>query len=127
MAGGSMASYGAYEAERLSRPDKNNAAYLAVLESVAASGKVDERLYLDDELGELLTMSGGRMLSHLRYAFLVRGQEQDTIQIDEERLWGAQPRLVERALAGVAPSTPGTPTTFVIAVGAGGRRPSGSR
>lgn len=86
LAGGSLASYGAYEAERLSRPDKNNAAYLAVLEAVAASGKVDERLYLDDELGEQLTMSGGRMLSHLRYAFLVRGQEQDTIEIDEERL-----------------------------------------
>ena len=41
-------------------------------------------------------------------------------QIDEERVWGAQPRLVESALAGVAPSAPGTPTTFVVAVGAGG-------
>jgi hypothetical protein len=86
LAGGSLASYGAYEAERLSRPDKNNAAYLAVLESVAASGSVDERLYLDDELGEVLTMSGGRMLSHLRYAFAVRGQELDPIEVDEERL-----------------------------------------
>jgi diacylglycerol kinase len=86
LAGGSLASYGAYEAERLSRPDKNNAAYLAILESVAASGNVDERLYLDDELGELLTMSGGRMLSHLRYAFEVRGQELDTIEVAEERL-----------------------------------------
>jgi diacylglycerol kinase len=86
LAGGSMASYRSYEAERLSRPDKNNAAYLAVLEAVAASGSVDDRLYLDHELGELLTMSGGRMLSHLRYAFLVRGQEQDTIEINEERL-----------------------------------------
>jgi hypothetical protein len=81
-----MASYAVYEAERLSRPDKNNSAYLAVLDAVARSGTPDERLYLDYELTDLLTMSGGRMITHLRYAFTVRGQEFATIEVDDDRL-----------------------------------------
>ena len=86
LAGGSMLTYQEYEAERLTRPDKNNGPYLAVLASVAASGPTDERLYLDQELNELLTLSGGRMITHLRYAFSVTGQEFDTIQVDDDRL-----------------------------------------
>jgi 4-amino-4-deoxy-L-arabinose transferase-like glycosyltransferase len=82
----SMTSYAAYEAERLSRPEKNNAAYLAVLDAVSRSGPPDERLYLDYALTDLLTMSGGRMITHLRYAFSVSGQEFDTIQVDDTRL-----------------------------------------
>jgi hypothetical protein len=98
LAGGSLASYGAYEAERLSRPDKNNAAFLAVLEAVATSGTVDERLYLDAQLVDLLTMSGGRMLTHLRYAFLVRGQEVDVIDVDDDRLPIGQRGNISRRL-----------------------------
>lgn len=82
----STSTYGTYEAERLSRPDKNNAAYLAVLDAVARSGPVDERLYLDDRLNDLLTMSGGRMITHLRYAFSVTGQEFDTMDVEDDRL-----------------------------------------
>jgi hypothetical protein len=59
---------------------------------------VDERLYLDDALMEQLTLSGGRMLSHLRYAFEVRGQELDTIQIDGERLPVGQRGVSSRRL-----------------------------
>ena len=83
---GSLTSYAAYEVERLSRPDKNNAAYLAVVDAVARSGPPDERLYLDHELIHLLTMSGGRMITHLRYAFTVAGQEFTTIEVDDDRL-----------------------------------------
>jgi hypothetical protein len=86
LAGGSLASYNAYEAERLSRPDKNNSAYLAVLNAIAISGGPGERVYLDDQLAEQLTMTGGRMLTHLRYAFTVIGQELDTIELDDDRL-----------------------------------------
>jgi hypothetical protein len=86
LVGSSMAVYDSYEAERLSRPDKNNAAYLAVLDAVATSGPTSERLYLDDQLNELRTLSGGRMITHLRYAFSVTGQEFTTIEVDEERL-----------------------------------------
>jgi hypothetical protein len=86
LAGGSMATYQEYEAERLTRPDKNNGPYLAVLSSVAASGPTDERLYMDSALNELLTLSGGRMVTHLRYAFSVTGQEHTTIEVDEDRL-----------------------------------------
>ena len=82
----SIASYTAYEAERLSRPDQNNAAYLAVLDAISRSGPIDERLYMDDQLNDLLTLSGGRMITHLRYAFSVRGQEFDTIEVDDDRL-----------------------------------------
>jgi hypothetical protein len=81
-----MAVYDSYEAERLSHPDKNNAAYLAVLEAVATSGPTSERLYLDDQLNELRTLSGGRMITHLRYAFSVTGQEFTTIEVNKERL-----------------------------------------
>jgi diacylglycerol kinase len=83
---GLYASYDTYEDERLTRPDKNNAAYLAVLDAVAASGEPDERLYLDDQLSDIQTLSGGRMLTHLRYAFTVRGQELDTIEIEDAHL-----------------------------------------
>lgn len=86
MAFGLYSAYDSYEDERLTRPDKNNAAYLAVLDAVAASGEPDERLYLDDQLSDILTMSGGRMLTHLRYAFTVRGQELDTIEIEDDHL-----------------------------------------
>jgi 4-amino-4-deoxy-L-arabinose transferase-like glycosyltransferase len=86
LAGGSMATYQEYEAERLTRPDKNNGPYLAVLSSVAASGPTDERLYMDSALNELLTLSGGRMVTHLRYSFSVTGQEHTTIEVDEDRL-----------------------------------------
>jgi 4-amino-4-deoxy-L-arabinose transferase-like glycosyltransferase len=86
LASSSTVSYAVYESERLSRPDKNNAAYLAVLNAVARSGPVDERLYLDDQLNELLTLSGGRMITHLRYAFTVTGQEFDTIEVEDDRL-----------------------------------------
>ncbi len=82
----STSTYGTYEAERLSRPDKNNAAYLAVLDAVARSGPVDERLNLDDRLNDLLTLSGGRMITHLRYAFSVTGQEFDTMDVEDDRL-----------------------------------------
>ena len=98
----STASYRAYEAERLSRPEKNNAAYLAVLDAVARSGPLDERLYLDDQLNDLLTLSGGRMLTHLRYAFAVQGQEQNTIDVKDDPLpigqrAGSSRRLIMRA------------------------------
>jgi diacylglycerol kinase len=83
---GLYASYDTYEDERLTRPDKNNAAYLAVLDAVAASGAPDERIYLDDQLSDIQTLSGGRMLTHLRYAFTVRGQELDTIEIEDDHL-----------------------------------------
>ena len=86
LVGSSLASYDAYEAERLSRPDKNNLAYLAVLDAVAQSGDPNERLYLDYELNDLLTMSGGRMITHLRYAFSVTGQEFDTMSVANDRL-----------------------------------------
>jgi hypothetical protein len=86
LAGGSMSAYHEYEAERLTRPDKNTGPYLAVLSSVTASGPIDERLYLDDTLIELQTLSGGRMVTHLRYAFSVTGQEFDTIDVGDDRL-----------------------------------------
>jgi len=82
----SSTTYTAYEAERLSRPEKNNAAYLAVLRAVARNGPIDERLYLDDQLNDLLTLSGGRMVTHLRYAFTVTGQEFDTIDVADDPL-----------------------------------------
>ena len=98
----SAASYRAYEAERLSRPEKNNAAYLAVLDAVARSGPIDERLYLDDQLADVLTLSGGRMLTHLRYAFAVTGQEHNTIDVKDDPLpigqrAGSSRRLILRA------------------------------
>jgi hypothetical protein len=86
LVGGSTVSYEAYEEERLSRPDKNNGAFLAVVDAVAESGERTERLHLDDALGGLPTLSGGRMLAHLRYAFEVAGHEVDTIELDEDRL-----------------------------------------
>jgi hypothetical protein len=86
LAGGSMATYQTYQAERLSRPDKNNGAFLAVLASVSASGATTERLYMDESLSDVLTLSGGRMVAHLRYAFTVTGQEFDIIQVDDNRL-----------------------------------------
>jgi 4-amino-4-deoxy-L-arabinose transferase-like glycosyltransferase len=86
LAGGSLRSYQEYHAERVSRADKHNGPYLAVLEAVAASGPPTERLYLDDQLNDVLTMSGGRMVTHLRYAFSVTGQEFDTIEVDDDPL-----------------------------------------
>ena len=41
-------------------------------------------------------------------------------QIDEERLWTAQPALVEKALATMATPTANQPATYLITVGAGG-------
>ena len=41
---------------------------------------------MDDSLNEVLTLSGGRMVAHLRYAFMVTGQEFDTIEVDDQRL-----------------------------------------
>lgn len=66
----------------MTRPEKNNAAYLAVLNAVAQSGSPRERVYLDDQLATVLTMSGGRMLTtrhtascgaHEEHEVLVRG------------------------------------------------------
>jgi 4-amino-4-deoxy-L-arabinose transferase-like glycosyltransferase len=82
----SIASYSTYEAERLGRPDKNNAAYVAVVRAVAGSGRPGERIYLDDALTDVLTMSGGRMITHLRYAFTVAGQEFTTINVHSDSL-----------------------------------------
>ncbi|MGE3273150.1 MAG: hypothetical protein AB7P40_30745 [Chloroflexota bacterium] len=94
----SMATLSAYEAERISRPEKNNGPYLQVLASVAASGDITERVYMDDALNHLLTLSGGRMLTHLRYAFSVRGQEFDTVEVDEDRLPIGRRGVVSRRL-----------------------------
>lgn len=86
LAGASMALYSGYQSERLSRADKNNVAYLAVLDAVSASGATNERLYLDGQLGAFQTLTGGRMLAHLRYAFEVGGQEYETIEVHTQRL-----------------------------------------
>ncbi|MCC7371321.1 MAG: glycosyltransferase family 39 protein [Chloroflexi bacterium] len=86
LAAGSISAFREYETERLSRVDKHNGPYLAVLQAVAGSGPRSERLYLDENLNDLLTMSGGRMLSHLRYAFSVTGQEFDTVDLDDDAL-----------------------------------------
>jgi hypothetical protein len=86
LAASSITSYSTYEAERLGRPDKNNAAYVAVVRAVAGSGRPGERIYLDDALTDVLTMSGGRMMTHLRYAFTVAGQEFTTINVHSDSL-----------------------------------------
>jgi 4-amino-4-deoxy-L-arabinose transferase-like glycosyltransferase len=83
---GSVASLRAYEAERLARPEKHNGALLAVLAAIEASGARDERVYVDAGLAQALTMSGGRTLTHLRYAFLVTGQEYDTLDVRQQPL-----------------------------------------
>jgi hypothetical protein len=75
-----------YEADRLSRPDRNNQTYLDVLSGVAASGAPDERVYLDDELADVRTFSGGQVLDHLTFAFAVIGQEYDIIDVEREPL-----------------------------------------
>jgi hypothetical protein len=52
----------------------------------AASGEPDKRLYLDDQLCDIQTLSVGRMVTHLRYAVTVRGKELDTIEVEDDHL-----------------------------------------
>lgn len=86
LAAGSVIGYADYKSERLSRPDKNNAAYLAVLRAVEAGRAHRERVYLDDRLESVLTMSGGRMLTHLRYGFTVTRQEFEIVPLERVSL-----------------------------------------
>jgi hypothetical protein len=83
---GSLVGYHDYKIERLTRPEKNNRAYLAVLKAVTDSGSTRERVYLDDRLQTVLTLSGGRMLTHLRYGFLVTRQEYEVVILSQMRL-----------------------------------------
>lgn len=91
----------AYVAERLTRPEKNNLALLQVVEAVSR-GSPDETVYLDDQLATLPTMSGGRMLTQLRYLFTLNRQEVDTVNVAQGPLpigqrGTASRRLVLRA------------------------------
>jgi len=93
-----------YADERLSRSDKNNRAYLAVLDAVEQSGSHQERVYLDTHLAELRTLSGGRMLDHLRVAFAMVGQEYDTIDLDLDPSMAGRSIVAPRRLL-LAPAT----------------------
>lgn len=75
-----------YQSDRLARPEKNNAAYLDVLRGIAESGSLEDRVYLDDELADVRTFSGGQMLQHLQYGLLVVGQEVQVIDVEDDRL-----------------------------------------
>jgi hypothetical protein len=81
---GAMLALGAYEDERMTRTDKNNLAYLAVLDAIGKSGLRDDRVYLDSHLADVRTLSGGRMTDHLRVALTIAGQDVDTIDVDVE-------------------------------------------
>jgi hypothetical protein len=87
---GAMLALGAYQNERMSRADKNNLAYLAVVEAIGRSGSRDDRVYLDSRLVDVRTLSGGRMTDHLRFAFTVQGQDFDTIDV------GVEPNPLDR-------------------------------
>ena len=99
-------SLNAYTAERLSRADKNNLAYLATLRAVAEERTLGEKVYLDDRLADVLTMSGGRMLTHLRFAFELSGQDFGTIDVEVDRLPVGRGRIVSRRLILNAESVP---------------------
>jgi 4-amino-4-deoxy-L-arabinose transferase-like glycosyltransferase len=101
---GAVVPLRAYEAERLSRPDKNNLEYLAVLNGVAATGTTEDRVYIDDQLAEVLTLSGGRMLDHLRFGLSVAGQEYDTIDVEHQSLPIGRTGTISRRLL-LAPQT----------------------
>ncbi len=103
---GSLVGYNEYKAERLTRPEKNNTAYLAVLRAVAVSGSARERVYLDDQLVTVLTMSGGRMLTHLRYGFLVARQEYEVVALSQTRLPVGERGSASRRLILSAESVP---------------------
>jgi hypothetical protein len=63
----------------------------------------------------------GRLMA-LSYQLAPRAYSDDDLSspIDAERLWTAQPALVDRALAAVDASRTDTPRTFLVTVGAGG-------
>lgn len=75
-----------YVLERLARPEKNNDAYLRVVRALAGDRQPQERVYIDAALVDVVTLSGGRMLTHLRYAMDVNGQEFEVIRLSERRL-----------------------------------------
>ena len=82
----SVRSLDAYTTERLSRPDKNNMAYLATLGLIRERLRPDQKVYLDSRLADALTMSGGRMLAHLLFAFELAGQDSDIIDVGRASL-----------------------------------------
>lgn len=86
LAAGSVSSLWAYEADRLANPIKNNATLLTVLEAVTASGRRGERVYIDASISDLETMSGGRTLQHLRFAFSVVEQSITVINLERTAL-----------------------------------------
>jgi hypothetical protein len=75
-----------YEAGRLTRLTMNNTTLLAVVEAVADSGDRSERVYIDSRIAGLGTLSGGRTLHHLRYAFGVVKQDNTVIDLERTRL-----------------------------------------
>ena len=80
---GSVSALWSYQTERLADPLKNNAALLAVLDAITASGRRSDRVYIDARISTLRTMSGGRTLEHLRYAFRVVEQESTVIDLEQ--------------------------------------------
>jgi hypothetical protein len=103
---GSVSSLWSYEADRLTDPSKNNATLLAVLDAVTASGRRGERVYVDASISNLETMSGGRTLQHLRFAFSVVEQSITVINLERTALpvgrGGIQSRRLVLGSASVA-------------------------
>jgi 4-amino-4-deoxy-L-arabinose transferase-like glycosyltransferase len=98
----SVSALWAYQADRSADPLKNNATLLAVLDAVRASGPRHETVYIDQRIGDLRTLSGGRTLEHLRFAFDLVGQQHAVVSLEGTDLpigrSGSRPRrLVMRS------------------------------
>jgi hypothetical protein len=83
---GSVSALWSYQARGQAHPISNNSALLAVVNAVAASGRRNERVYIDTRLGSLETFSGGRTSQHLRYAFDVAKQDSAFIDLARTEL-----------------------------------------
>ena len=77
---------------------KTNQPVLQTLDGVARYGRLDEHVYLDDQLREVRTMSGGRLLEHLQMAFAMRGQEYEIVDVENARLPIGRRREASRIL-----------------------------
>jgi hypothetical protein len=65
---------------------KTNQPVLRILDDIARDGHLDEHVYLDDQLQEIRTMSGGRILEHLQMGLAMRGQEYEAVDVKNLRL-----------------------------------------
>ena len=104
-----IAASGGMAARLLRRSTSRGARIGASLGAMAVLAATPFASSFDHRLAELSDRINGRADSGEAF-----------VTIDPEKLWTAQPRLVERALAGIEPSSSASASVFLIAVAAGG-------